>query len=73
MTTRRGLAFRTEAAALNEHSLAVVLCRQRWLELQQRFSESRDLSLQHPASGEPPADTAGLGNTAGYRNAACKR
>ncbi|MFM8726460.1 MAG: hypothetical protein ACKON9_15190, partial [Planctomycetaceae bacterium] len=37
-----GLAFRTEAAALNDHILAMVLCWQRWTELQQRFSEPRD-------------------------------
>ena len=26
-----------------------------------------------PSHGEPPADTAGPDNSAGYRNAACKR
>jgi hypothetical protein len=36
-----GLAFRTETAALNDHRLAMVLCWQRWSDLQLRFSESR--------------------------------
>ncbi|MFM7868522.1 MAG: hypothetical protein ACKPHU_30260, partial [Planctomycetaceae bacterium] len=29
--------------------------------------------VRQPASDEPPADTAGPGNTAGYRYAVCKR
>ncbi|MFM8724798.1 MAG: hypothetical protein ACKON9_06705, partial [Planctomycetaceae bacterium] len=31
------------------------------------------LLLQRPARGEPPADTAGPSNTAGYRHAASNR
>jgi len=45
MTRKRrlvgGLAFRTEAAALNDHHLAMVLCWQRSIELQLPFLESR--------------------------------
>ncbi len=36
-----GLAFRTEAAALNDHRLAMVHHWRRWIKLQLRFSESR--------------------------------
>jgi len=47
-----GLALRAEAAALYDHSLAMVLCWQMSRELQLRFSESRDFCC----SGLPAAN-----------------